>query len=66
MEELKNALMEKLGLDEGGAGSAIETVVDFIKEKLPEGAQGMVDSVMGGEDASGSVVDKIKGLFGGE
>lgn len=66
MEELKNALMEKLGLDEGGAGSAIETVVDFIKDKLPESAQGMVDSVMNGEDAAGGVVDKIKGMLGGE
>lgn len=63
MEELKNSLMEKLGIDEDGAGSAIESVVEFIKDKLPEGAQGMIDSVMNGDDVAGGVIDKIKGLF---
>jgi len=66
MDELKTKLMEQLGLDESVANSAIETVLGFVKDKLPEGAQGMLDSVMGGEggDIASGAVDKIKGMFG--
>ena len=36
MDELKKRLMEKVGLDEEKSQDAIEVVLDFIKEQLPE------------------------------
>lgn len=45
----------------------IETVLDFVKDQLPDGMDGMLDSVLKGEmpDLGGDVLDKVKGLFGG-
>ena len=67
MDELKNQLIEKLGLDEGAASSAIEMVLGFVKDKLPDSVQGLLDSAIGGEEGeSGGVMDTVKGLFGGD
>ena len=66
MDELKEQLMEKLGLDEGISNQAITIVLGFVKDKLPEGMQGMVDSAISGEmPDSDDLLDKAKGLFGG-
>ena len=64
MDELKTRLMEKLGVDDGMASSAIEMVLGFVKDKLPEGAQGMIDSISNGEEGVGGALDAVKGLFG--
>ena len=56
--------MEKLGVDDGMASSAIEMVLGFVKDKLPEGAQGMIDSISNGEEGVGGALDAVKGLFG--
>ena len=64
MDELKAKLIEKLGIDEAAADSAIEMVLGFVKDKLPEGAQGMIDSISNGENPGGGAIDAIKGLFG--
>lgn len=66
MDELKKQLAEKLGLSEDISQQAVDMVLGFVKDKLPEGMQDMVDSVMSGEmpDTDG-LLDKAKGLFGG-
>ena len=67
MDELKKRLMEKVGLDEEKSQNAIEVVLGFIKEKLPDNLQGMVDNLISGE--GGGVEDAlgaVKGLFGGD
>ena len=66
MDELKKQLSEKLGLSEDISQQAVDMVLGFVKDKLPEGMQGVVDSVMSGEmpDTDG-LLDKAKGLFGG-
>ena len=66
MDELKQQLMDKLGLDEGISQQAIDMVLGFVKDKLPENVQGLVDSVTSGEmPDTGGLLDKAKGLFGG-
>lgn len=66
MEELKKQLMDKLGLDESVSQQAIDTVLAFIKDKLPDNVQGFVDAAANGEmPDSGDLLDKAKGLFGG-
>ena len=66
MDELKQQLMEKLGLDENVSDQAISLVLGFVKDKLPESMQGVVDSAIGGEMPDGDdLLSKAKGLFGG-
>ena len=57
--------MDQLGLDEKMSDGAIEMVIGFIKDKLPDSVSGMLDGVLGGDDDSdgGSPLDKLKGLF---
>jgi len=69
MNELLKILNEKFGLSEATAKSVVETVLGFVKGKLPESLQGMVDKVLAGEsldNLGGGVVDAVKGLFGGD
>ena len=44
MEDLIKKLTESAGINEDQAAKAIETVVNFIKEKLPPMMHGVVDN----------------------
>ena len=76
MNELLEQLKSKVGLDDGQAGGAIQTVIEFIKDKLPEPIAGQVENMLGGGDGEdgegggiGDLADKAKdalgGIFGG-
>ncbi len=66
MDELKEKLAA-LGIESDQIDGVIETVMGFVKDKMPDGMESMVDSVMNGEmpDIGGDLLDKAKGLFGG-
>jgi len=64
MDELKQKMMDQLGLDEGKSNQAIEMVLGFVKDKLPDNVGGMIDGVTGGLPDAGGAVDAVKGLFG--
>ena len=66
MNELKQQLMDKLGVDEATAELAIKMVLSFAKEKLPENLQGPLDQIAKGEtpDLGSSALNAVKGLFG--
>ncbi|NIP95787.1 MAG: hypothetical protein GWO24_21055 [Akkermansiaceae bacterium] len=57
--------MEKLELDAEKSEKAIEIVLGFIKDQLPEGLRGMVDHLVSGESED-NPLDALKGLFGGD
>lgn len=70
MNELKQKLVD-LGLSEEMAAQAIQTVGEFVKSKVPEQYQGMVDTVLAGGtpdlgSLGGGLLDQVKGLFGGK
>ncbi|MGJ8678148.1 MAG: hypothetical protein ACSHX0_11570 [Akkermansiaceae bacterium] len=66
MDELKQQLMAKLGLSEAMSDQAIAIVLGFVKDKLPDNMQGMVDSLIDGETPDSiDLLSKAKGLFGG-
>ena len=65
MDELKQKLSEALNLDEGMAQKGVDTVVEFLKDKLPENMHGLLDNLDGG-DVAGNALDVAKGLFGGK
>ena len=69
MENLIKMVTEKAGISEGQAKTAVETVVSFLKDKMPAGLGGQVESfVKGGEGAGADMIsglkDKIGGIFG--
>lgn len=66
MNELKQQLIDKLGVDEALADAAITMVLGFVKEKLPENFQGPIDQIANGEtpDLGASALSAVKGLFG--
>lgn len=67
MEELKNKLAEVLNLDDEMAQKGVDTVLGFLKEKLPENLHGLLDNLDGGgNDLADSALDAVKGLFGGK
>lgn len=68
MEELIKMVTAKVGISESQAKSAVETVVSFLKDKLPGGIGGQVESfIKGGGSSAGDAVDglkdKVSGLF---
>jgi hypothetical protein len=70
MEELIKQIVSKTGISESQARSAAETVVGFLKGKLPDavgshldGALGSAAGAIGGVDLS-SVTSSLGGLFG--
>ena len=73
MEELLKAVSEKTGLPADKAQGAIEAVLDFLKDKLPEPIAGQLENFIGGGDDEGSsdgggmgdLLDKGKGMLGG-
>ena len=66
MEELIKMVTQKVGISEAQAKSAVETVVSFLKDKMPGGIGSQVESFIGGNAGSmGGVVDSIKDKIGG-
>ena len=69
MEELKQQLIDQLGLDDPTSTKAIEIVLGFIKDQLPEGMQGMVDNLIEGAGDGldvGDAMNALKGMLGGD
>ena len=67
MNELKEKLTA-LGLSAEQVDSALNTVAEFVKSKLPPEYQGVVDSLLAGEtpdlaSLGGGLLDKVKGMF---
>ncbi len=66
MDELIKQVAERTGIGEDKARTAVETVVGFLKERLPAPIAGQVDSVIGGSaGAVGGVADKAGDMLGG-
>ena len=64
MEELIKMVTQKVGISESQAKSAVETVVSFLKDKMPGGIGSQVESFVKGSGAA-NVVNGIKDKAGG-
>lgn len=69
MEELIKQVSAKAGISEDQARSAVSTVLDFVKGRLPEPIAGQLDNVMSGEGGGiggtlGDLASKAGGLLG--
>jgi hypothetical protein len=70
MEELIRRVSERAGISEEQARTAVNTVAEFLKEKVPPAYAGYIDSFMsgggGGEGGGLSNLGGLGGMFGGK
>ena len=66
MDELVKLVSEKTGLSEEMAKTAVDTVIGFLKQKLPAPVAGQIDALLEGGGASGlgGIAQGLGGLFG--
>jgi hypothetical protein len=66
MDELINQVSQRTGLSADKARTAVETVLTYVKGKLPAGVGSQLDQLVsgGGGDGLGDVAKSVGGLFG--
>lgn len=74
MEELIKQVTERTGISEQQARGAVDTVLGFLKTRLPEPLAGQLDGLVGGATgaaggiagAAGDVLGGLGGMLGGK
>ena len=64
MDELIKLLTEKTGLPDDKARMTVETVVGFLKQRLPAGVAEQLNSALTGAGGEG-ITEKVKGMAAG-
>ena len=69
MDELIKQVSAKAGISEDQARSAVSTVLDFVKTRLPAPIASQIENAMSGEGggvggAVGDMASKVGGLLG--
>jgi hypothetical protein len=65
MDQLVKLVQERTGIGEEQARTAVDTVLDFVKDRLPAPIAGQVDGVVRGDaHGGGSPMDRVGSLFG--
>lgn len=62
MSQVVNMVSQRTGLGKDQAETAVRTVLDFLKQRLPAPIAGQIDNVLSG---SGGGLDDIAGGLGG-
>lgn len=69
MDELVNQVVQKTGISQDQANQAVQTVIGYLKNKLPGPVASQLDSLMGGQSVAGGVAGQagqaLGGMFGG-
>jgi hypothetical protein len=64
MDELIKLVSKKVGIPEDKARLAVNTVLGFLKDKLPAPIASQLEGFLGGSGSTGSVEDIAKNLGG--
>ena len=66
MDELIKLVTQKVGVSEAQAKQAVETVLGFLKDKLPAPVASQIEGVLSGGEMPdvGGIGKKLGGLFG--
>jgi hypothetical protein len=64
--ELVNLVSSKAGLSQDQAAKAVDTMLDFIKQKLPPELATQFDALLSGQGGGGlgGILGAVQGLFG--
>ncbi|HZI17944.1 MAG TPA: hypothetical protein VEY09_05045 [Pyrinomonadaceae bacterium] len=72
MDQLIKQVVERTGISEDQARTAVQTVLGFVKDRLPGPIASQVESVVGGgagggglTGAAGDALGGLGGMFGG-
>ena len=69
MDELVNQVCQKTGISQDQARQAVQTVIGFLKDKLPGPIAAQLDGVLGGQGSVGGIAGQagqaLGGMFGG-
>ena len=70
MDELVNQVVQKTGISQDQANQAVQTVIGYLKNKLPGPVASQLDNVLSERGASGGIGDQAMGnlrdIFGGD
>ncbi len=66
MDELINLVSQKTGLPQDKARQAVETVLNYLKQRLPAGVAGQIDTVLAGGNLPGDITKGLGDLLGGK
>jgi hypothetical protein len=78
MDELVRQVTERTGISEAQAKTAVDTVIGFLRTRLPEPISGQLDSFLGSGaglagdlagkagDVAGNVLGGLGGMLGGK
>jgi len=64
MDELVKLVAEKTGITEAQAKVAVETVIKYLKEKLPEPLDSQIENLLDGGELPTDLLKGLGGLFG--
>lgn len=64
MDELVKLVSKKTGLPEAQARTAVKTVVDYLKKKLPAPVAAQIDPVLNSGQAASAADGLLKGIEG--
>ena len=65
MDELVALVMKKTGLPKETAQTAVKTVLDFLKKKLPPAVGGAIDMFLNNKGQVAGAADMLGNLLGG-
>ncbi len=66
MDELIKLVSQKTGLPQDKAKVAVDTVINFLKQKLPPGIAGQLDGVLKGGGLPDNLTKGLGDLLGGK
>jgi hypothetical protein len=64
MDELIKMVQDKTGISADQARTAVDTVLGFVKDRLPEPLAGQIEGLLGGSGAGGAGSDALNKLGG--
>lgn len=66
MDELIKLVAQKTGLPQDKAKVAVDTVINFLKTKLPPSVAGQLDALLAGGNLPDNLTKDLGGLLGGK
>jgi hypothetical protein len=66
MEEIIKLVSQKTGLPQDKAKLAVDTVISFLKKKLPPAIADQLDAVLAGGNLPGDITSSLGSLLGGK